>query len=203
MSKSIDRFRRLENDLVHKLELAPGGQGRHAMGTNSAAYRLVKKFSRSAAGHNISMSEVRTPRQCLNTAQYLIKEFVCKEERPMDKTRYDFVLDRLKAVRQDLSVRECRDDRAARVLRMCVRFHLYAGYRLCGMDAADFDPVTNFAQCLDCLKSLLTLRQEASSGNDREEEEEEDEHMSAVYLMLNMGSTDSIKWALKEDKAHR
>ena len=48
----------------------------------------------------------------------------------------------------------------------------------------------NFTHALDCLKALLILLQEAESGTD------EDEEMSSAYLMLNLGSAESIKWGL-------
>ncbi len=57
---------RLENDLLHRLEARPRG--------TRGPHRMVKKFSRSAAGHEIADSEVRSPRVCLRTAQYLVAE---------------------------------------------------------------------------------------------------------------------------------
>ena len=47
----------------------------------------------------------------------------------MDKSRYHFVFDRLRAVRQDLVVQSVRNEVTLKVLEISVRFHLYAGYK--------------------------------------------------------------------------
>jgi len=53
--------RRLENELVHTLEAYP-------------TLRLVKSFTRSAAGYRIGKGDLRSAQLCLKTARYLVKE---------------------------------------------------------------------------------------------------------------------------------
>ena len=129
---------------------------------------------------------------------FAVFRFVSDPSAPLDKSRYDFVFDRLRAVRQDLSVRGCRDARAVASLRVCVRFHLYAGYRLGPLPASEFDPVTNFRHALECVKTLLGLLQEGQAAAVDPAGE-----MSAAYLMLNLGSHESTKWGLAQDQSIR
>ena len=90
-------------------------------------FRLVKKFSRSAAGHAIEAGETRSPVVCLATARYLVRRFVSPS---LDRSRYDFVFDRLRAIRQDVCVGDAgHSTEAMAVLAACIRFHLYAGYK--------------------------------------------------------------------------
>ena len=82
-------------------------------------------------------------------------------ERSNDASVYDFVFDRLRAVRQDLVVqqgdfRSSRDPVVAQILELCVKFHLIAGYRC--SEVSGFDSRTNFAHLLECLKALLVLQ---------------------------------------------
>ncbi len=59
-------FRRIEENLVHRLEFDDRGQ----------PVNLVKEFRRSAAGHNQAKpSDLRPPQVCLRTAQHLIEKY--------------------------------------------------------------------------------------------------------------------------------
>ena len=54
--------------MVHRLELGPGG--------GAGNLRLVKSFSRSAAGSQVKTKpeELRPPSVCLKTADYLVNK---------------------------------------------------------------------------------------------------------------------------------
>ena len=43
---------------------------------------------------------------------------------------YDFIFDRLRAVRQDLTIQQTDGQEAVTVLEYAVRFYIYSGYRL-------------------------------------------------------------------------
>ena len=61
---------------------------------------------------------------------------------------------------------------------------------MCLLELADFDPRTNFAHALECLKSLLLIYEEEGNFN------ENSCLMSAIYLMLNLGSTEADTWGI-------
>merc|ERR1712025_1397700 len=74
---------------------------------SGAGLRPIKEYSRPAAGQAApSSDDVRTPDTLLDCAEYLVREVVVPrimiKEELLDL--YDFVFDRLRAVRQDLTV---------------------------------------------------------------------------------------------------
>jgi hypothetical protein len=115
----------------------------------------------------------------------------------LDSNRFDFAWDRLRSVRQDLAVTDARDANAVGVLEISVRFHLLAGYALCERPAADFDPHLNFTHVSECLKELLVLYSELDMCADRMKQ------MAATYLMLNLGSSESLQWILEQSNELR
>ena len=175
MCPARERRFRLEEGLLHRCE--------------KDGNRLVKKFHRSAAGQNVSLAgDIRSAEVLLKTVHYLITEFV---DRQLDKSEYHFVFDRLRAVRQDLVVLDDQDSQeASQILAICVRFHLFAHYRLANSQVGDFDPKINFSHALECLKSYLSV-DESTPGDDDDLDE-----MTSVYLILNLGSKEALKWAL-------
>ena len=83
-------------------------------------------------------------------------------------------------------------------MEISVRFHLYSGYRLCLSESpADFDPHINFSHLLECLKNVLVLYDELGTPPAERSE------MSAVYLMLNLGSPEAERWAAELSKRER
>ena len=86
--------------------------------------RPVKEYSRPAAGQAAPGSDtVRTPDTLLDCVKYLVREVLgprvgVKEEQ---LELYDFVFDRLRAVRQDLVVQGAKDTTSMVILSICVR----------------------------------------------------------------------------------
>lgn len=58
----------------------------------------------------------------------LICRIVPKEDRPWHVV-YDFVADRIRAIRQDMVIQRLCGMEACMILMKCVRFYLYANYR--------------------------------------------------------------------------
>ena len=149
---------------------------------------LVKEFSRSAAGSESACKpqELRPGHVCRRAAVHLIGNVFLPNLR--DKAAYDFVFDRLRAVRQDMAVQELRD---LKVLEICVKFHLVSGYLFLTATDVDFDGHLNFCHLLECLKTVLIVYQDL----DLQDSPLADE-MTAIYLLLNLGSSHAILWAL-------
>ncbi|XP_043244324.1 proton myo-inositol cotransporter-like [Amphibalanus amphitrite] len=72
---------------------------------------------------------------------------------------YAFCVDRLRAVRQDLTVQQAAGPQALAVLRRCAVFHLYADYRSRDCPLAVFDRHINTRQLQECLLGVLRLQQ--------------------------------------------
>ena len=180
MCPERERIIRTVHKLIHPLEFE--GQ------------RMVKQFSRSAAGQVQNHPlDVRCPELCRKTAKYLAKHIIPPK---IDKKKYDFVFDRLRAVRQDLVIMQSKFDVTGAlmdVLEISVRFHLLANFRLCHLTDSTFDARLNFSHLLECLKGVLCSYDKLDYSPLQRDE------MSATYLILNLGSTEASRWAVDVD----
>ena len=61
--------------------------------------------------------------------------------------------------------------------------------------SGDFDSHINFSHLLECLKTVLSLHQELEYGSANDPIVAQ---MVAVYLLLNLGSSHAIWWALTQ-----
>jgi len=151
--------------------------------------RPVKEYSRPAAGQAAPGSDtVRTPDTLLDCVKYLVREVLgprvgVKEEQ---LELYDFVFDRLRAVRQDLVVQGAKDTTSMAILSICVRFHLLFGHLLAHQPS--FSSHINTTNQLDCVKSCLLLSPTTHHNH----------MMEAVYLLSNLDSPSAISWAISQ-----
>lgn len=159
--------------------------------------RPVKEFSRPAAGQKEpSPDMIRTPAALERTVKHLLTVTLKRKDQPVDIV-YNFVFDRLRAVRQDCVLQNLKDITTINILTQCVRFHVVFGFLLSSLSIARFDPTINFAHQLECLKSCLLLHHQLQMDvNTREE-------MSHIYLLSNMGSQAPLVWATQQDKLLR
>jgi SAC3 domain-containing protein 1 len=183
MCPRAEQVLRIRERLLHKLE----------MGQNTGG--PIKEFSRPAAGQKPpSPQEVRSPGALLHTTTHLLTVTLnCKQE-PLHVI-YDFIFDRLRAVRQDLVLQDLEDLTTLLILTRCVRFHLVFSLLLSPHPIARFDPHINFSHLLDCLKHCIKLHHKLGL------KDEEREELSAVYLLLNLGRPEAINWAIKQGRS--
>ncbi|XP_049770902.1 SAC3 domain-containing protein 1 isoform X3 [Schistocerca cancellata] len=203
---------RERNGLLHQLESVQMGKSESVTGNRRtiksrrrADYkRVIKSFSRPAAGHGPpDPDDIRPPQVLLQTVKYLLSEVVPSQSLPWNEV-YDFVFDRLRAVRQDLVIQGTPSVESVEILEPIARFLAYAGYRSCEEPASRFDAVIHRQHLLECVQRLLVLydRQERESGRsatgcDGRADTE------ALYLVLAPGSADALQRALQLPAAYR
>ncbi|XP_045445696.1 SAC3 domain-containing protein 1 [Melitaea cinxia] len=135
---------RKEEKLVHVLELTDEG------------YKLVKCYSRSAASANMAVPRLLRPYSVLYaTVQYLLLEVSNRTDVKMS-VKYDFLNDRLRAVRQDMTIQRLRPQECLVLLEPMIRFHVFYAYRLCDYPLNEYDPVLNKKYLLECMKWFLS-----------------------------------------------
>ncbi|CAL8109588.1 unnamed protein product [Orchesella dallaii] len=118
--------------------------------------RAVKSYTRPAAGVNKSKpSDLRPPPVLMKTVAYLCKEVLIRTDQPFIEV-YDFVFDRLRAVRQDMVIQRISNESALVLLEAIIKFHLYAEYRFRSNAPPSYDPCINQKHLKDCLKTLLS-----------------------------------------------
>ena len=194
---------RISNNMVHCLE-RPGTERKYDPNM------LIKSFARSAAGNTSTCDpcEIRPPHICRRTVNYLVQNILLAEQNKsrgggfmpppppiiMDEMKYQFVFDRLRAIRQDMVVQRVGVTGGGQdgiriilihihILQVCVKFHLFANYsftnhnyllteegeRHASNTTAGFDSQLNFSHLLECVKMVLVLYQELELIRNREE----------------------------------
>ncbi|XP_052737841.1 SAC3 domain-containing protein 1 [Bicyclus anynana] len=134
---------RMKEKLVHVLEVTSSG------------HKLVKSFCRSAANSNLAVPRMLRPFGVLSdTVHYLLLELSNRTDVKMS-VLYDFLDDRLRAVRQDMTIQRLPPEQCVILLEPMIRFYVYYGYRLYNHPISEYDPVLNRKHLLECIKWFL------------------------------------------------
>lgn len=180
-----ERLWREKQKLLHPFELAEE-TGNYRLMTDSE--KAVKEFRRSAAGQMKPKAEdVRPPCVLKATMRYMINNLLLKSDVPWVEV-YNFMFDRIRAVRQDLTLQQIWNSDSCEILEIAVRFYIYAAYRLCDESVGVFDSHINSVHLQECLKQLLVLYQSLCSPA-REE-------ITSLYLLHNMNSSEALHHVL-------
>ncbi|XP_069102726.1 SAC3 domain-containing protein 1-like [Argopecten irradians] len=178
--KEIDL--REKEELLHPLEGVKDEGGRFIC----VRSRVVKEYSRPAAGkEDPQPSDLRPPHILKKTVDYLLGKVAVRIDYSWSDL-YDFVFDRLRAVRQDMVIQSIGGQDGIELLEKIVRFHIYAGYRLCTRPMSVFDQKINDQHTQECLKRLISLYRVVPPHHPHQEEFE------SLYLMFNLGQTDAL-----------
>ncbi|XP_045785516.1 protein xmas-2-like [Maniola jurtina] len=136
---------RTKEKLVHVLEMTPSG------------HKLVKSYCRSAADTNMAVPRLLRPFSVLSdTVHYLLVEIPKRKDVKKLSVMYDFLNDRLKAVRQDMTIQRLPPEQCVVLLEPMIRFYVYYSYRLCDHPSNEFVPVLNKKELLECMKWFLS-----------------------------------------------
>ena len=171
------------------------------------SFQLVKEYSRPAAGQRSpGPREVRTPETLVRCVRYLVATVMRARLRTHDRQDlYDFLFDRLRAVRQDMVVQGAGVAPRTRLqlLATCARFHLVWGQLLAATPT--FSAHLNTQHQLDTLKSCLVLGEGAGLGEEGAGlgEDSELEAVQCVYLLSNLDSPHALNWAVQLPRRSR
>lgn len=92
--------------------------------------KVVKEFSRSAAGMQTPKPHNLRTKQCLKrTVNYLLTDIVTDQRRPFHFA-YDFIFDRLRAVRQEIVMQDFDEITSIELIEPIIMFLAYSLYRL-------------------------------------------------------------------------
>lgn len=135
---------REREDLVHVLEVL------------GPIRKYVKSYSRSAADTNIAKPNLLRPYSVLiDTLHYLLLE-VTKRREVSSVMVYDFVNDRLRAIRQDMTIQRLPPEQCVKLLEPMIRFYVYYGYKFSNLPTKGFDSDLNKKYLLECIKWFLS-----------------------------------------------
>lgn len=158
---------------------------------------LVSEFARSAAGTKTPRTlELRTDLALQKTINYLLQTVVMDKRRSFSHV-YDFIFDRLRAVRQEMVIQNYQAIPTTRLLEPIIMFLSFSRYNLCEETSHNFDPKICEQHLQECLKRVLCCYDEINS----EEEETTIQaktriFMECLYMVFNLGNTEALRRSL-------
>ena len=187
------KFRERHN-LLHRFEQVLGTENLPYPRANRSF--MVKEYSRSAAGKQAPRPEdIRPPSVLLKTVDFLLRN-ICTRNDVHWSVVYEFVFDRLRAVRQDMVVQNAVNIDTVKILERVVRFHLYASYKLLEANPAQFDAHINNTHIQECMKRLINMYEEADCSCRKWE-------FLSLYLLFNIDSNDALQFCLNNKLKHK
>jgi len=117
---------------------------------------MVTEYSRAAADQAMtSPYDLRPGSVLLRTTNYLITNIMDKFDQGREQGDwYNFLWDRLRAIRKELTQQHLRDEMAIEVLERCTRFHIFCSAFLSEYPRDAFDPKLNDKMLIGCLDQL-------------------------------------------------
>ncbi|KAK7405643.1 hypothetical protein VNO78_07204 [Psophocarpus tetragonolobus] len=146
----------------------------------------VKKFCRTISIKDVQASDMRPITILEDTLNYLLSLLESKDH-PFEVV-HDFVFDRTRSIRQDLTMQNIVNKKAIYMYEGMVKFHVVSHYKLwCSMSDPNIASMhhLNIEQLTKTLTSLLNLY-EATRDSDHIHENEAEFH--SLYVLLHLGS---------------
>ncbi|CAF0788053.1 unnamed protein product [Adineta ricciae] len=117
---------------------------------------MVTQYSRASADQAMpSAYDLRSGPVLLQTMNYLITNIMDKFDQDREQADwYNFLWDRLRAIRKEITQQHLRDETAIEILEQCARFHIFCSAFLSEYSRDAFDPNLNMKMLIDCLNQL-------------------------------------------------
>ncbi|XP_055602164.1 SAC3 domain-containing protein 1 [Uranotaenia lowii] len=184
---------RTKEKMLHFYELKPGSR------TEPDLNRVVKEFARSAAGvRRPKHWEIRTFPALKRSVEYLLTEIILDTRRSYT-FQYEFIFDRLRAVRQELVMQNLSTKESLELLVPSVRFLSYSAYRLCAAPMNEFDPKICSTHLQECLKKVLRCYEDLDQES-VEYDRNQRIQMEGIYLIFNLGSMEALSRGINLSK---
>ncbi|KAH8256940.1 hypothetical protein KR038_000147 [Drosophila bunnanda] len=185
---------RIREKLLHYFELKNGQKNTPGI--------LVKEFTRSAADAKMPQAkDMRTEQSLIKTVEYLLKDIILDTRKPYNVV-YDFIFDRLRAVRREIVIQMFDARQTIRLLEPIVMFLGFSLYKLSVESIDKFDPKICNQHLQECLTGVLCCYEELDGQSSTTTEEptlrelERRCFIESLYQMFNLGSPESFIRAL-------
>ncbi|EDV39103.2 uncharacterized protein Dana_GF24663 [Drosophila ananassae] len=183
---------RIRENLLHFYELKNGQKKTPGI--------LVKEFTRSAADVKMPKAkDMRTETSLTKTVEYLLKDIILDTRKPYH-VAYDFIFDRLRAVRREIVIQVYDARQTIPLLEPIVIFLAYSRYRLCEESIEKFDPKICNQHLQECLTGVLRcydeLEEQVAPTDLTIRQLERRCLIESLYQIFNLGSPESFVRAL-------
>lgn len=166
--------------------------------------RAVKEYSRSSADQEEPLPHELRPGNVLQmTMHYLLYEMMPKLYEGQIADWYDFLWNRSRAIRKELSVQQICDITAVHINEQCARFHIFCAHELSGQDRMVFDPKINNENLEKTMKTVMDLYQDLyfTTQNGQSKLPLDNSNVAELfsyYILLNINRTADVLNELQE-----
>uniref|UniRef100_A0A915Q7H0 SAC3/GANP/THP3 conserved domain-containing protein n=1 Tax=Setaria digitata TaxID=48799 RepID=A0A915Q7H0_9BILA len=156
----------------------------------------VKEYSRSAADQEEPLPHELRPADVLQrTMNYLVGKIANHVPETDEELAqwYDFLWNRTRAIRKDITQQMMVNETAVILIEQCVRLHIFASHRLCELNFNEFDQKMNTENLSKSLQSLRYLYDDLAKKGIFYPSEGE---FRAYEIMLNLSDSNVFRQAL-------
>ena len=153
---------------------------------------VIKKFSRSSADKEEPLPhELRPGPVLLKTMDFLVCNIVVLgDKKDIDiGIWYNYLWDRTRAIRSDITQQQLTDDIAVTIIERCVRFHVYTAVHLCEESPDVFDRKLNTENLTKSVQTLKELYKDLAEVGKFFQSESE---FRAYEMLLNLNDGEKI-----------
>jgi hypothetical protein len=189
MCPEKERYMRLAQHELKSFEMTETANGEKTLDHAKA----IKEYSRSSADKEEPLPHELRPPHILNmTMDYLLTNVMDEGENRWPQW-FDFVWNRTRAIRKDLTQQQICSPLAVSLVEKTTRFHVFVAHQLCEEELLSFDPKINnenLTKCLQTLKQYYTDLRE--SGVKCESEPE----FQCYKILMNLDQGDVLREVL-------
>ncbi|XP_072902486.1 germinal-center associated nuclear protein isoform X2 [Hemitrygon akajei] len=150
----------------------------------------VKEYSRSSADQEEPLPHELRPASVLKlTMDYLVTQIMDEGEGNY-RDWYDFVWNRTRGVRKDITQQHLCDKMTVALIEKCTRFHIHCSHHLCEEPMSSYDAKINDENLTKCLQSLKEMYQDLSTKETYCENEAE---FRGYHVLLNLNEGDILR----------
>ncbi|XP_070193610.1 germinal-center associated nuclear protein-like isoform X2 [Littorina saxatilis] len=190
MCPEKERLYREEVRRLSLYEIIPGSTTMGGWTSQVDHTRAVKEYSRSSADQDEPLPhELRPTPVLMMTMNYLLQEIADQGEDGKWSEWYDFLWNRTRSIRKDITQQQLCSIDVVELLEKCVRFHIYCSERLCMEDMMVFDEKINNENLTKCLQTLKELYHDMENKHGLFCPNEAEFRAYMVLMNLNEGDT--------------
>ncbi|CAM8949035.1 unnamed protein product [Rhodiola kirilowii] len=149
----------------------------------------VKKFCRTISTNKAS--DLRPLSVLEDTLKYLLS-LVDNSDHPFEVI-HDFVFDRVRSIRQDLSIQNLYNDRAIHMYEEMVKFHIISDYKLRRCSPSPHTSSAQFLNMEQLMKALTSLFNLYGANRENKPKYENEAQFCSFYILLHLDSDNKSK----------
>lgn len=151
----------------------------------TSASLAVKKFCRTISAKDVKESDFRPLPVLEETLNYLLNLLECREH-PFEVV-HDFIFDRTRSIRQDLSMQNLINDQVIHMYERMVKFHVISHHKLRTCEAGPNISSLYHLNMEQLTKALTSLYSLYDTNRDPNATHENEAEFRSFYVLLHLG----------------